>query len=670
MTQYFKYYALLILMQCSYLIDGQDTIPTQIIPEILLINNRPKLLFPWTYQSDTLQLIDIFQSSLRQAFDQQVGIQAFNGENFAQDVRIAIRGYGSRSSFGIRGIRLYQDGIPLTSPDGTTQLDEISSFDIQSMDILRSGLAARLGNSSGGAIALKSGKYMDGGNILTQIGQYGSTNLGLKLGISNEKLSNLTSVNHHYFVGKREHSKSSNTTIYNKMRYFIHNKWQLEWLTGFYFSPIGMDAGALNLTEIGVNKFAGNIRNTDFNAGESVKGMMTALVSKYFINDHSSYQSYIFYRKRDFMARLPFEVGGWVQLERDFVGSNHSYLYTGLKNTLISVGTSAEYQRDHRILSRNIKGEKGGESANQIENVQNFALYQEIQWAQSKWEIHQLLRWDLNQYKLKDQYLNDGILNGDQSFTNINGALGLGYKMNKCHQVFSNFSTSFEMPTLNELTNNPSGQGFNPDLVPEKSWQLEIGHRFTKTPKFNVQTSIFYIRIKDQILSYELPDTPGRSYYRNASTTIRKGIETTIGIYPTDRLNFMLNYTWSDFNYGLYTVGNLDNSGNSQTLTPAHKIQLNIAMPIGQNIGTQINMGYTAEMWLDDANSQKTEDYGECNISIYSTEKFSRRTQIGLIGNNLFNLMPYSNFRVNAAAMRYYEVASPMNFAVFATLKW
>lgn len=58
------------------------------------------------------------------------------------------------------------------------------------------------------------------------------------------------------------------------------------------------------------------------------------------------------------MARLPFEVGGWVQLERDFVGSNHSYLYTGLKNTLISAGTSAEYQRDHRILSRNIKGEK------------------------------------------------------------------------------------------------------------------------------------------------------------------------------------------------------------------------------------------------------------------------------------------------------------------------
>lgn len=454
------------------------------------------------------------------------------------------------------------------------------------------------------------------------------------------------------------------------MRYFVSDHWQIEWLIGLYSSPIGTDAGALSLNEIAVNRFAANARNKDFDAGETVKGLMTALVSKYFINDRSTFQSNVFYRKRDFTARLPFEAGGWVSLSRDFVGTNLSYLYQGFSNTLVTVGSSLEYQSDHRELSKNIKGQRGDLTANQIENVQNISLFQQIQWSKNKLELHQLLRWDVNNYRLIDRFANDGIQDGNQSFSNINGAMGIGYKMNRHNHIFSNFSTSFEMPTLNELTNNPNGPGFNPDLSPEKSWQVELGHRFDNKTNFNIHTSIFYINLSDQIVSYELPDTPGRSFYRNATTTSRRGIENAISFIPKKRWLIEFNYTFSDFKYGRFISGNVDFTGNYQTLIPKHKLQLNFIVPFGKIIDSQFNFGYNDEMWLDDANSQKSASYGDINFSVQTNEKFSKKLQIGLLGNNLFNIMTYSNFRVNAVASRYYEVATPMNFGCFAKVKW
>lgn len=138
---------------------SDSTIKVQ-MEEILLSDIRSDGQLPWSYTKQKATEIDKFQNNVRNLMDRQAGIQSFNGENFAQDVRIAIRGYGSRSAFGIRGIRIYQDGLPLTSPDGTSQLDEISIFDVESVDIVRSGIAARLGNAGGGALSLRLNSFL------------------------------------------------------------------------------------------------------------------------------------------------------------------------------------------------------------------------------------------------------------------------------------------------------------------------------------------------------------------------------------------------------------------------------------------------------------------------------------------------------------------------------
>jgi hypothetical protein len=112
----------------------QDTTVLGSFSEVTLIAPRINKQLLWTGSRDTMQLSDVYQNNLRTALDSRTGIQSFNGENFAQDLRISIRGFGSRSAFGVRGIRIYLDDIPLTAPDGTSQMDEVSIFDISSLE--------------------------------------------------------------------------------------------------------------------------------------------------------------------------------------------------------------------------------------------------------------------------------------------------------------------------------------------------------------------------------------------------------------------------------------------------------------------------------------------------------------------------------------------------------
>ena len=113
----------------------QDTTVLGSFSEVTLIAPRINKQLLWTGSRDTMQLSDVYQNNLRTALDSRTGIQSFNGENFAQDLRISIRGFGSRSAFGVRGIRIYLDDIPLTAPDGTSQMDEVSIFDISSLEL-------------------------------------------------------------------------------------------------------------------------------------------------------------------------------------------------------------------------------------------------------------------------------------------------------------------------------------------------------------------------------------------------------------------------------------------------------------------------------------------------------------------------------------------------------
>lgn len=645
-----------------------STIKVQ-MEEILLSDIRSDGQLPWSYTKQKATEIDKFQNNVRNLMDRQAGIQSFNGENFAQDVRIAIRGYGSRSAFGIRGIRIYQDGLPLTSPDGTSQLDEISIFDIESVDIVRSGLAARLGNAGGGALSFRLNTFFDGIQVLTRVNSLGAYDAGIKYGVTGKKVKNVLSANHHYFKGKRSFSEAQNTTLLNKTSVDINDKWQINFTHGAYYSPIGKDPGALSADEFTKDRYQANPRNVTFDAGESVSGLLMSGRSVYSKSDQSTFISGYFYRYRDFTGRLPFVNGGWVDLNRHFGGIGNTYEYRPKHHLILTIGQTLEFQSDRRILSGNNNGAKSALSADQFEQVFNAAIFQQLQYNIKKWSLHQMVRWDINQYQLKDRFINSDKNNGEKRYSNLNGSVGLGYLVNKKLTVFSNINTTFEMPTLNELSNNPElTGGFNIRLNPETSLQTEAGLKWVPNTHFSLNISAFHINIRDQITGYEIKDAPGRIFYRNAASSSRKGIECTTEIELSSFFKSVLNYTYSDFKYKDFITGITDFSGNTQPLIPNHKWNFTSIINAGQWATAQINISYNSAMYVDDANKTKVNGFYEINGAVQTGLKVSSRFTAGLTANNLFNLMDYSNFRANATLGRYYEAASPQNFGLYVRL--
>lgn len=667
------FFSFFILLSIQGLSLDQDTTVTGSFSEVTLIAPRITKQLLWTRSRDTMRLMDIFQNNLRSALDGRTGIQSFNGENFAQDLRISIRGYGSRSAFGVRGIRMYLDDVPLTAPDGTSQMDEVSIFDVSSVETVRSGLAARLGNAGGGAISFGTSDFgtpQPPIQFRTRANTFGSYDLGAKITTQKRKISNMFTINHHRFDSKRTYSQARTTSIYNKTKFEISNRLQLTLIAGYYLSPEGNDPGALTQAQFDENRWQTNKRNAMFLAGESVRGHHAAIKSNFKLNEKTNLKSLIFYRKRDFEGRIPSENGGIIHLNRDFVGMTNSVDWAGTKNVNLLFGHTIEFQEDQRTLFRNNMGTQAEMQADQLESVFNNAFFQQFQWSLGRFNVHQLLRYDNNGYKLNDLFGQDGFQNGSRNFSSLNGGFGLGYQFKNNISIFTNGSTSFEMPTLNELSNNPNGlSDFNTDLNPENSLHWEIGARSSDHSHIKWAVSYFHINLSNQIQGYESASFPGKVFYRNATKSVRNGLEAEISTKLFDRLDVGINYTYSHFVFSDYTVNSVDFSGNFQPVIPKHKCNFRLVSTLASVVNANLNVTYNSAMWLDDANLNETKEYFDVNLMVSSTEMVINKTIIGVQVNNLFNALQYSNFRANALGNRYFEAASPMHFGLFLQYK-
>ncbi|MBK9735590.1 MAG: TonB-dependent receptor [Saprospiraceae bacterium] len=157
----------------------------------------------------------------------------------------------------------------------------------------------------------------------------------------------------------------------------------------------------------------------------------------------------------------------------------------------------------------------------------------------------------------------------------------------------------------------------------------------------------------------------GKTFYRNAAQTNRKGIDAEFKIALSPTLNLSVNYSYSDFKFTKYLIGSSDLTGNKQPLIPLHKFNTGISFPVSSYVSAEGTIAYNGVMWLDDVNFTKSKAYVDANIVFGTTSKYSKKITLGLQVNNIFNSLVYSNFRANAAAGRYYEAASQRNIGCF-----
>ena len=596
------------------------------------------------------------QSSFSDFTRNTPGLFTSSSNNFSQDLRISIRGFGARSAFGIRGIKLIVDGIPETTPDGQSQLDNLPLGLVSSVEILRGPNANLYGNSSGGVISI---------NTLTKSSEKHYRYSGIFGAYQYQSLQrtrildwNSSSLIIHYDKrrsnGYRDQSGYKSNILNLKYINDLDNKNKIVWQINYTDSPYAYDAGGLKLSEVENDRRQARKNNIDYDTYEKVKHLKTGVSWNHKRNENSFFDSYFFYQKRDFFTKLPFNFGGIISLDRDYYGLGTKYTKRYAldnRNRTLVLGLDYLNQSDDRKRYKNDLGVKGEITFDQIERFKSTGLYM---LSQTSYDTGFLLRYGIR-YDVN-------IIRTDSSSSimldKLNPSIGLSYTVNSNDNIFFSFGTSFETPTLNELSNNPNGEGLNEDLKSSSSLNYEIGWR-KAVSNLTLEAIAYVISSENEILPYELEQFPGKNFYQNVGSTSRYGVELNSQLsFKGGRIN--LSYTLSKNKFEDFIIDNNNLADNLIPGIPSQMLDLDLIFKLSRGRSLIISNRLIGERYADNANETLISSYNLLNIK-YSKEIF-KKSEIFLGVNNAFNQEYFDNIRINAFGKRYYEPAPKRNF--------
>ena len=651
---------------------AQDSLRTQYLDAVTVTATRIQ-----SDQHNTPQAISIIspesiassqQLSLKNHLLTVPGLYSQNAYNYAQDLRISIRGFGSRAAFGINGVKLIVDGIPETTPDGQGQLDNLNLALIERIEVIKGASSALYGNASGGVIQVNTIDSFDKNFLESTIsrGSYGYGSYAVTGGISTEKTSYLGHFRYFHFDGYRDHNQLRQSNASFKAKHSLSENLNITFLAEYLNSPEAQDPGGLTLAETEADFNAPREANVTYDAGEAVTQFKTGASLEYAVNSNLDLNSYFFFNRREFDGFLPFESGGVIELSRNYFGHGTSSELSFDKHKF-KVGYDLLLQYDDRQRFQNLEGVKGALDFDQEESFENLGLYALDRLTLGDFHIHGGLRFDVNEIEAKDQRLQDGDASGKISLNNFSTMLGFGYALSPKWFAFADYSSGFKTPTLNQLSNRPDGrEGFN-DLNPQLARNFEGGLRF-RNGMVKTEVTAFFIETKDDLVSYELAAFPGRTLFRNIGRTQRKGLETSFQ-YQSENFLLSFAYTYSDFTFREYLNDGEDFSGNQFSGIPKHFSNLNLRQNINQ-WSVDLNLNYSGDLFADDANTTQVDDYILANLKLdylIKTNALELKPFVGF--NNLFNTKYFDNIRINAFGGRYYEPAPRFNFYAGVSLR-
>ena len=641
-----------------------------------IISNLNAVPVGITKQDYTLNSIQHQAISLQDFLITQPGIYSQNATNFVQDLRISIRGFGARSAFGIRGVRLLVDGIPESTPDGQGQLDNLNLSLIRSMEVLRGPSSSLYGNASGGVIQISTIDDLENSNVSasSSVGSFGTYKNELITSIRDSNYSLLLSASSIQTDGFREHSESTSQIFNAKYKQLLSKNTALRFNANFAHSPEAEDPGGINLEDVESERTLARQRNIDFDAGESIKHLKLS-TSFERTTKKTTLNSSVFYHRRKFDAKLPFVVGAAIDLTRNYVGNSSTYQIKSIQKNLIYnflIGYDAFFQNDRRIRFNNNMGTVGDQTLNQLESFTNLAAYVTNQFNfNSGYNIHFDLRFDDNKIAVTDDFGSDGDNSSSTNYNALNFAVGLSYSQHIRINPFLRIASSYETPVLSELSANPIGGGFNLDLKPIRSVNFEIGAKGKLLENFNYQTSLFRIESSNEILPFELQDFPGRDFFRNAGSTSRTGLECMLEYDDNNTWTSSLSYTFSNFKFKDYVLDNENLRGNLLPGIPQNTVNFRVRKEFPFAVSVTSQNQIIGMLYAEDKNAVVVPSYFRSDFLLQKTitiRKGSCTLSAGM--NNLFNVQYFDNIRLNAFGARFYEAAPGRNFYLGVNVKF
>jgi len=605
------------------------------------------------------------------------------------DVRISIRGFGSRSNTGIRGVRILLDGIPESEPDGQTRIEAIDFNSLGSIEIVKGNSSSLYTNAPGGVVNFISDINFPSTFMVNynELGDFGLRRNGVKVGIRTDNLGFVASYTYHNYKGYRDHSDDFWHIFNSFLETYPGEHSNLQ--TMFYFADgLIRLPGSQTREEYEINPRAAAQREVDFDFRRiSKKGRLglryTTAFGETYNNELeiTSYGTIKYFERtqREYRIMTRYGLGAstrWV---------NRSVFFD-LDNEF-SLGGDFLYQTGPIEWYNNIGGQKENFYDITDETIGNIGVFFQNSTILIKNKLSLLLtgRFDKVVFDQKNQ-INQS-LNDVRRFEDFTPKAALNYKITPYIAVYTSYGLSFDSPAGNELDNFPTsskpGKLLNPDLKAQKSKNFEIGikgnliseSQFFRNIVFEL--TFFNIMIDNEIVPFEVF---GDVFFRNSAKTKRNGLEAGFDAEIIPGLNLKTAYTYSGFEYDKYllesveqdSLGNLsstfrDFSGNIVPSVPEHNlvISLSFTQKIVDFITgfVKVTGVSVSEMYVDDKNSDKTESYNLFNFTLGLDMVFKRFNFLISGGmNNITNEKYVSFININSTSGRFFEGGEPRSY--------
>jgi len=327
------------------------------------------------------------QLALDESLNRVPGLFSQNRYNFAQDLRISLRGFGARANFGIRGIRIFVDGIPSTVTDGQSVIDDIELGTIERIEVIRGPSSSLFGSSSGGVISMwtESGTPDPYAEARFTLGEFDQQKYQLKTGGEVNKLNYFLNASYISYEGYRRHSELRQGTFNSKFTYDINESSDIQFIFNAMNSPTREDPGALTMAQALANPKQAQPRNLSSNSGEDIDQQKFGWT--YNLNFGEQHQVTLrnYYVWRDFQTFLPIGThipfvsdDGVTGFDRFFFGGGAQYTFTGTlfgRPNQVSIGVDVDSQSDDRQRHLNNAGIQGALSFDQEEDGDSIGVY-------------------------------------------------------------------------------------------------------------------------------------------------------------------------------------------------------------------------------------------------------------------------------------------------------
>ena len=565
---------------------NQDTIYT-LEPVVVTARSGNSILnIPYAIdQIDSAQIQNEIKGlSLNEILNQVPGLIVSNRNNPSMGDKITIRGIGSRASFGVKGIKIIYDGIPLTFADGQSELNNLNFSSIGSIEVLHGPASSLYGNAAGGVINIVSQK--PSGKIITlnpsfTAGSFGFRNYNIKASGTLDRFSYLLSLNKLLYNRFREHSSANSTTINSILSYYISDKFNVKGIVNYFDSPYLLNPSSL--TKADATNSPEYVRSYIINqgAGEKASEGNYGITFTSILNENFKNTTTIYFIRRSLLNPIP---GTIIDLKRNaggfrtFFEKKFPEIYS---NTALNLkgGFDFEFQDDLRkeyinngLINTDIKAENifsnlqyGNPLLNQKEIVNGTAPFINAELnLNKKIQLQAGIRFDNYLFKVNDYLLSDGNNSGKRRMSNLSPMAGIIFLPVPHIKIYANYATSFQTPTTNELGNNPSGAGgFNPSLEPEKIKSYEIGAwGILQQYKLNFEAAFFIMNFNNMLISYQSQLTGNEEiFYKNAGKAENIGAEIKLSWKPISEMKITVSYTKMHFIFKDYLIGFTRKSG-------------------------------------------------------------------------------------------------------------